>query len=345
MAGRFEHYSDFGSRMTGKLALRYQPSRQLTLRGAASTGFRAPGISQEFFSKVVTNVIAGVPVQVGIFPVNTHAARVLGAKPLRDETSVNLSGGFAYSPTGNVTFTADYFYIKIDHRIMLSATFLQDSTVRILVDSGVTGVGAVQYFTNGLNTRTQGVDVTANLRVPEVGGGTLDWTAGVNWTKNKITSVDSLPPIFKGTGETGLIDSVTWIGITEERPDWRGTLTGQYSVSRFHALARASYFGKFSSAQPGYCDRCRDSYGGKTLVDAEMGYRFNGVDLSVGVRNIFDTYPDQPKSLALVDPSDPSQGTAKDWNNNYGVFPWAAASPFGYNGRYLYTRASIPLSR
>ena len=345
VAGRFEHYSDFGSRMTGKLALRYQPSKQLTLRGAASTGFRAPGISQEYFSKVVTNVIAGVPVQVGIFPVNTHAARVLGAKPLRDETSVNLSGGFAYSPTGNVTFTADYFYIKIDHRIMLSATFLQDSTVRILVDSGVNGVGAVQYFTNGLNTRTQGVDVTANLRVPEVGGGTLDWTAGVNWTKNKITSVDSLPPIFKGTGETGLIDSVTWIGITEERPDWRGTLTGQYSVSRFHALARASYFGKFSSAQPGYCDRCRDSYGGKTLVDAEMGYRFNGVDLSVGVRNIFDTYPDQPKSLALVDPSDPSQGTAKDWNNDYGVFPWAAASPFGYNGRYLYTRASIPLSR
>ena len=345
VAGRFEHYSDFGSRMTGKLALRYQPTKQFTLRGAASTGFRAPGISQEYFSKVVTNVIAGVPVQVGIFPVNTRAAGVLGAKPLRDETSVNLSGGFAYSPTGNVTFTADYFYIKIDHRIMLSATFLQDSTQRLLADSGITGVGAVQYFTNGLNTRTNGVDVTANLRVPEVGGGTLDLRAGVNWTKNKITSVDSLPAIFRGTGETGLIDSVTWIGITEERPDWRGTLTGQYSVSRFHALARASYFGKFSSAQPGYCDRCRDSYGGKTLVDAELGYRFNSVDLSVGARNIFDTYPDQPKSLALVDPSDPSAGTAKDWNNNYGVFPWAAASPFGYNGRYIYTRASIPLAR
>jgi len=292
-------------------------------------------------------VIGGVPEQVGIFPVGTHAARVLGSKPLRDETSVNLSGGFAYSPTGNVTLTADYFYIKIDHRIMLGATFDDSVTLAILADSGITGVNGVQYFTNGLDTRTQGVDVTANLRVPEVGGGTLDWTAAVNWTKNEIAHVDPLPAILvaRNSTEPGLIDSVTWIGITEERPDWRGTLTGQYSVSRFHALARASYFGKFSSAQPGYCDRCRDSYGGKTLVDAEMGYRFNGVDLSVGVRNVFDTYPDQPKSLALVDPSDPSQGTAKDWNNNYGVFPWAAASPFGYNGRYIYTRASIPLSR
>src|SRR5437870_1007862 len=329
VAGRFEHYSDFGSRMTGKLALRYQPTKQITLRGAASTGFRAPGISQEFFSKLVTNVIGGVPVQVGIFPVGARASQVLGAKPLRDETSVNLSGGLAVSPSSNFTLTADYFYIKIKHRIMLSATFLADSTLRILADSGITGVGGVQYFTNGLDTRTQGVDFTANLRVPEVGGGTLDWTAAVNWTKNEITRVDSLPPIFTGTGATGIIDTVTWIAVTEERPDWRGTFTAQYSVSRFHSLARASYYGKFSSAQPGYGPTDREAYGGKTLVDAEVGYRFNEMDLSVGVRNLFDTYPDQ---ALLPD------------NNNFGVFPWAAASPFGYNGRYIYTRASIPLT-
>src|SRR5438445_475834 len=252
VAGRFEHYSDFGSRMTGKLALRYQPTKQITLQGAASTGFRAPGISQEFFSKLVTNVISGVPVQVGIFPVGARASQVLGAKPLRDETSVNLSGGLAVSPSSNFTLTADYFYIKINHRIMLSATFLQDSTLRILADSGVSGVGGVQYFTNGLDTRTEGVDFTANLRLPAVGAGTLDLTAGVNWTQNKITHVDPLPPIFNGTGETGIIDTVTYLAVTEERPDWRGTFTAQYSVSRLHSLARASYYGKFSSAQPGY---------------------------------------------------------------------------------------------
>ncbi|HXL09817.1 MAG TPA: TonB-dependent receptor, partial [Gemmatimonadales bacterium] len=345
VAGRFEHYSDFGARVTGKLALRYQPSRQLTLRGAASTGFRAPGISQEFFRHVVTNVIAGVPEQIVIAPVNDTVARLLGSKPLRDETSVNLSGGFAVSPSSSLTMTADYYYIKIKHRIMLSATFDESATLAYLASHGEPGFGGVQYFTNGLDTRTQGVDVTANLRVSNVGPGALDWTAAVNWTKNEITRVDPVPAVLQGTGEPGLIDSVTWIGITEERPDWRGTLTGQYSVSRLHALARASYYGKFSSAQPGYCDFCRENYGAKTLFDAELGYRFNGVDLSVGIRNLFDTYPDQPSSPALVDPSDPSAGTSKDWNNNYGTFPWAAASPFGYNGRYLYTRASIPLSR
>src|SRR5207244_5908962 len=32
------------------------------------------------------------------------------------------------------------------------------------------------------------------------------------------------------------------------------TLTGDYNLGRVHALARAAYYGKFSSAQPGYCD-------------------------------------------------------------------------------------------
>ncbi len=341
-AVRFEHYSDFGSRVTEKLALRFQPSRQLTLRAAASTGFRAPGISQEYFRHVATNVIAGVPLQVIIAPVNDTVARLLGSKPLRDETSVNLSGGAAFSPSSDVTLTADYFYIKIDHRVMLTGTFADSATLAYLASNGEPGFGGVQYFTNGLDTRTQGVDLTANARVPAVRVGALDLTAAVNWTKNEITHVDALPPVLKRTGESGLIDTVTWIGITEERPDWRGTLTGLYSLNRLHSLARASYYGKFSSAQPGYCNLCRERYGAKTLVDAEVGYRFTGVDLSIGVRNLFDVYPDKPSSNVVVDASGDH---AKDFNNNFGTFPWAAASPFGYNGRYIYTRASILLIR
>ena len=34
---------------------------------------------------------------------------------------------------------------------------------------------------------------------------------------------------------------------------------------------------------------------------------------------------------------------SKDYNNNFGTFPWAAASPFGYNGRFLYSRAEVQL--
>jgi outer membrane receptor protein involved in Fe transport len=77
-------------------------------------------------------------------------------------------------------------------------------------------------------------------------------------------------------------------------------------------------------------------------VDAELGYRFNLVKLSVGVRNLFDVYPDQPSSTVVVDDAG---DTSKDFNDNFGTFPWAAASPFGYNGRYVYARTEIQLAR
>ena len=342
VAGRFEHYSDFGSLFTGKVAFRLQPSPKLTVRAAGSTGFRAPGISQSHFSHVNTNVIGGKVTDVLIVPVADSAARLFGSKPLRAEKSVNLSAGFAFSPVENVTFTVDAFQIKIDHRILLSATFSDSVTGVILATHGFTNVSGIQYFTNGLNTRTRGLDVTGSLRMP-AGTGTIDWSAAVNYTNNKILHVDPRPAVFNGTPSTvtSLIDSVTYIGITEERPDWRGTLTGEYAAGRVHGLLRGSYYGKFSSAQPGYCDLCRERYGPKSLFDAEVGYRFASVDISLGVRNLFDTYPDQPSSKVIVDA--PGTDRSMDFNNNFGTFPWAAASPFGYNGRYLYARAEMRL--
>ena len=327
VAARFEHYSDFGSNVSGKLALRYQPAKQFVIRGSLSNGFRAPGLSQSYFSHITTNFIGGQLFEVGNFPVNARAAQIFGAKPLKEEKSVNISGGIAFTPVENFTLTLDYFHIKITDRILLGATFADTVAQDILADSGITGIAGVQFFTNGLDTKTDGIDATADYRMP-VGNGTLDLNLGANYTRNKITRVDPLPTVLQGrpTDVTSILDLVTTLGIEKERPDWRGTLTGQYSISRFHALGRVSYYGGFSSAQPSFTDE--EHYGGKTLVDTEIGYRFNQVNLSIGARNLFDVYPDQAHA---------------EFNNNDNTFPWAAASPFGYNGRYLYTRAEIVL--
>ncbi len=344
VAGRFEDYSDFGSRVSGKASVRFQPSRRVTFRAAASTGFRAPGLSQIAFSKVVTNVIAGEFIDVGLFPADNAAAQALGAKPLEEETAYNLSAGLVVTPVDNFTLTADFFHIRINNQILLGATFDDAATVDILTNAGFGNIGGVQYFTNGLDTRTQGIDITAGYKVPTGETGTLELSAGFNYTRNKIIHVDPLPQVLVDAGSTepGLLDSVTAIGIEDERPDWRGTLQANYNGGRFSSLGRVSYYGSFSSAQPGFCDLCRERYGGKGLVDAEVGYRFNLVKLSVGVRNLFDVYPDQPSSTVVVD----SFGdTSKDFNNNFGTFPWAAASPFGYNGRYVYARTEIQLAR
>ena len=129
-----------------------------------------------------------------------------------------------------------------------------------------------------------------------------------------------------------LFDSVAsggLISLERERPDQRFSLTGIYGSDRFHFLARGSYWGKYTSAQVGGCAECVQTYGAKTLFDAEVGYKFYDlVELSLGARNIFDTYPDRPS-----------------YANSFGFLVWPAASPFGYNGRYVYTRAEIVLGR
>ncbi|MEO8089645.1 MAG: TonB-dependent receptor [Gemmatimonadales bacterium] len=331
IAGRYEHYSDFGSRVTGKAAVRFQPSKQLVFRAAASTGFRAPGLAQSWFSHVTTNFIAGNLVEVGNFPVSNRASRVFGAQPLKEETSVNLSGGMVFSATDNFTIAVDVFRIKMNDRILLGATYdAGDSVVaRILADSGFSTIGGVQFPTNALDTRTSGIDITGDLRIP-AGNGNLDLTASANYTKNKIIRVGGLPPILQGTGTsfTGALDLLTTLAITEERPDWRGTLTANWSTGRFHTLGRASYYGSGRSAEFGGV--VGETFDPKTLFDAEVGYRFNQVNISIGAKNIFDTYPSRLFDL--------------DNNNNW-TFPWAVTSPFGYNGRYLYVRTDMQLSR
>ena len=329
VAGRFERYSDFGERLTGKVALRYQQSRRFVLRGSASTGFRAPGLSQSYFSHTTTNFIGGQLIEIGNFPVDHRASRIFGAKPLKEETSVSLTGGLAFTPRDNLTFTLDYFHITIDHRILLTANFADTVAQRILADSGFANIGGVQFFTNGLDTKTDGIDLTADLRVP-AGAGVFQFTGAANYARNKITRLDPLPDILQGTATdlTSIIDLTNRLAIEKERPDWRATLTTQYTNGRFHALGRAAYYGGFSSAQPSFTDE--EHYKAKTLFDAEVGFQFNQVDLSIGARNLLDTYPDQMRA---------------EFNNNDNTFPWAAASPFGYNGRYLYTRAAIQLNR
>ena len=77
---------------------RFEPVDGLALRGSVSTGFRAPGMAQQFFSTTSTVNLSGVGlVEVGTFPVGSPIAVALGAQPLKPEKSLNLSGGLVFN--------------------------------------------------------------------------------------------------------------------------------------------------------------------------------------------------------------------------------------------------------
>lgn len=329
VAARFENYSDFGSQLSSKAAVRYQPAKQLVFRAAVSTGFRAPSLAQSNYGSRITsfklNPATGqqVPFEIGIFPVDDPAAVALGAKPLKAETSVNLSGGAAWSPTEAVTMTLDAYSITLNDRILLTG-FLGGAAIETILAGQGIQAEAGQYFTNIVDTRTDGVDLTANYRRTIGMAGVLNLNLGVNHTTNEIIGQRPNPAALAGTGAE-LVDMFMRIQIERERPDWRGTLTGDYTQGRNSVLVRALYYGKFSSA-PGLCETCEQQFGARTLIDAEVGRQFGDVKWTLGVRNLFDTYPEK-----------------NTLDNGYGIFPWAGASPFGYNGRFVYTRAAMTI--
>ena len=329
-AGRFENYSDFGKKLTGKFAMRYQAAKELVLRGAASTGFRAPNLAQSWYSHTTTAIQNGVLVEIGNFPVTNRASRIFGAKPLKEETSVNLSGGLAWSPKRDVNLTVDYYHIAIKDRILLGATFDGSSDpviAQILADSGLTSIVGVQFPTNALDTKTDGIDVSANWRM-EAGRGAFDFTAATNFSKNKITRIDPIPKILVGTGSsyTSALDIVTINAIEKNRPNRRSSFTTNYTAGRVRAMGRISDYGSFVD---GSLDGL-ETFKSKTLFDTELGYKFDRIAIAFGATNLFNTYPDQVQVSA---------------NTNNGTFIYPGSSPFGYNGRYIYVRSEMQLSR
>jgi iron complex outermembrane receptor protein len=162
VAGRVERFNDFGSTADGKLTARVQFDPRFLVRGAVSTGFRAPSLGQSFFSAISTNFLSVggqlVPFEVGTFPVGSPQARVLGAEDLKPEQSIHYSGGLAWNPSTLVEVTADVYQVDIDDRIAISGNFTGGSITALLLPLGATGA---RFFTNAIDTRTRGFDLTA----------------------------------------------------------------------------------------------------------------------------------------------------------------------------------------
>lgn len=317
VAARFEH-SDFGDNVSGKLAVRVQPNPHVIVRGAASTGFRAPALSQSVYASTSTNFDPGTGSlrDVAIFPVRSAAARALGAQPLDAETSTGASAGFAWSPTDAVTLVVDAFWTTVEGRILLTSELGGPEIDPILAAAGETQVAAARYFSDALDTRTRGVDVTATYARNAGAGGWLTISAAYNYTR---TAVSGDIPTVPGTG-VPIFDDGGLNAVTGERPRWRATFTTSYATGRWTVLARGRLYGPYRSSVWSFTEF--QKYGSETIVDVELTRTFtNGVELRLGVRNLLDNFPDRTGPV-----------------NSFGIMQWPTASPFGFNGRYLYAR-------
>ena len=336
VAGRGEHYSDFGNTGTGKLSARYDFSPHFALRGTASTGFRAPSLIQENFTSITTNLVNNVPVQAGTFPSTSVISEALGGKPLQPEKSTNLSVGTVVR-FGGFDLTVDAYRIHIRNQLGLSEVIQQSSSQTAAVNAEIaallagTGASAARFFINGLASTTKGIDAVAHYRLKTDRAGTFDFTVAGNYNDIDLTRVPTSTsalnpaPVLFGRSRILTIEDGTPATKVVGSVDWSSGVLG--------ATARVTYYGNVT--QPGTTATINVNgqtltndlqTGRKAITDLELRYQpKKGVEFALGASNLLDVYPK----------------AAPAYLNTTGVVAFPYYSPWGFNSRYLYVRAGL----
>ena len=353
--------------MIGKGTARYDFSPAFALRGTVDSGFRAPTLAEEFYS--ATNVSpTSATVQL---PANSAAAKLLGFQNLKPEKSFSLSGGVVIRPVSKLTVTIDAYQVKITDRILGTGTLFGSGgatnypqvTQAILangniLDPTVTQTG-ISVFTNGGDTRTRGVDVTASYDLDLHDMGTLSLTMSGNYNQTKLTKLNAAPAALPGAA---LFDLTTQSLLTTGSPRVKVVTQAFYSNHGITLLLRENFYGSTSAVYSpdggNYYGATADStvIAGKTyyyyrntvgfaaITDVEVGVKLtDAVTFSFGANNLTDKKPPNYKLFSATAVGgvtvNPVQPVVSNGGNVYDQ-P-IGISPYGINGGYYYGRLSF----
>ena len=322
LAGRYEDYDTFGDTLVGKANALLKLTDWISIRGTIGTGFHAPSPGQNNTQIVTTNFRSGNQVQTGTYPTTSSIAQYYGATSLQPEESTNYGAGFVLKPLDNLTLTVDGYIIDVRNRIGISQTFrVTAADVAALPALAIVGVdGDVNYFTNGFDTRTEGVDVVANYRTRLLDGG-LNLTLAYNYNYSEVTDFNP-----------SVISADQRFNITNLPPKHRLNASANWQIGNFQTNARVNYFSSWANQleYPG------QRFSGKATADLDVSYTVaEHYTLTVGANNIFDTLPDRiaPSTTnpiyALTDSLADGQ-----------IYP-RSGGPFGINGGFYYVRVRV----
>ena len=352
LAGRYEHFSDFGATTVGKFTARYDLTPDFAIRGTVSSGFRAPTLAEEFYSG--TNVSpTSAEVQL---PPNSPQAALAGFKTLRPEQSNNYSLGFIAHPLPKLQITADVYQISLRDRIVVSGIIYGaegNAVVSPAVENAISARGVtlepglsysgIAIFTNGANTKTSGAEITANYTSDFDQHGHVDWTLGFNYNSTKAESLSPLPSAVQNSAynQYNLLNLSAISALTTATPKEKLILNGLYTLGKWSVNVRETFYGATSqwvSSNSSYVGpQAMDQKIGLTgITDIDVAYKVTPkVKLEVGANNLFDQKPPTTPNYTGGNGYPRPVGGNQVFNLPYLFAPW------GVNGGYYFVRATF----
>lgn len=294
---RHDKYSDVGSTTNPKYSFRYQPFRELVIRGAYSEGFRAPSLYELYDPTYITysNGSYNDPVLcAGGSPSNGGVAnrdcdqQVLnqtgGNTDLTPETARNKTLGFVYQPLSNLSVGVDLWWIDISGQIAEFSETSIFANPELYADRIVRAAdGSIDYIITGLSNqgkvKTSGIDLSLDYLFPNSPYGQF----GLSMQGTYVTRYD-----YQDEAGGAYIENVGDFQGNGVIFRWKHNLVGTWNAGPY----RASLTNRYMSGYNDYDTEGNARVSSYMMWDLAAGYNWRQtLDLDVGVKNLFDRDP------------------------------------------------------
>jgi len=338
-AARYESYNDFGGQLIWKVSGRYRVNDALGIRSGISTGFRAPSLHQVYFQNISSQFINGEIIQVGTFNNESAVAQeAFKIQNLKPELSRHYSLGVNGKLQDNFSFTLDYYYIKIKDRIVLSGRF--DEGYETILEPF--NVGAAQFFTNAIDSRTTGLDAAVQYKTT-LSSGKLDASLAANFNKTKVIGDIKVSESLVGQ-EDVLFNREEIARVESAQPNYKFNNLLSYEFDNYKIVLGNTFFGDVTFMHPedgnpdnwvlnefsGQVETRDQKFTPKLVTDLAFSYKVSStLEFTLGGNNIFNVYPDKHTHSANID------------NGNF-VYS-RRVQQFGVDGSNFYFRAFLKL--
>jgi iron complex outermembrane receptor protein len=279
-SGRFDDYSSGQSNFSPKVGFKFTPIEQIAVRGTWSEGFRIPSFNEAYGLPTTGYVTATVNcAQAGTYCAahgnNAYATgpysvglTSVGNPELDPEESTSFTAGLVIEPMSNLSFTVDYWNIKIDGLIkgVTAGANLINQWYTNGGDPGLPGIvmlpgapdpafpqalpalGFIQAsFANLESQKADGIDIGANLSLPI--GDALTWRSSLDASymmKFEQTKEDGTVQRYDGTLSPCDVTSCSGT------PKWRGSWQNTFEFGATSVSLTAYYTSGYDTASVDY---------------------------------------------------------------------------------------------